>query len=75
MGDKSEPLLAKALDLILGTGTSDGNEAGVAKSRLVRKNTIKEKGTPSFFRLPPENTIYDNHLDNQEILHNDNTHN
>lgn len=75
LGDKSEPLLAKALDLILGTGTSDGNEAGVAKSRLVRKNTIKEKGTPSFFRLSPENTIYDNHLDNQEILHNDNTHN
>lgn len=75
LGDKSEPLLAKALDLILGTETSDGNEAGVAKSRLARKKTIKEKGTPSFFRLSPENTIYDNHLDSQEILHNDNIHN
>ena len=75
LGDKSEPLLAKALDIILGTGKSDSNEADVTNSRLARKNTIKEKGTPSFFKLSPENTIYDNHLDNQEILHNDNTHN
>ena len=75
LGDKSEPLLAKALDLILGTGTSDGNEAGIISSRAARKNSIKEKGTPSFFRLPPENTVYDNHLDSQEILHNDFIHN
>ena len=75
LGDKSEPLLAKALDLILGAGTSDSNEAGVVSSRAARKNSIKEKGTPSFFRLSPENTIYHNHLENQEIGHNDNTHN
>lgn len=75
LGDKSEPLLAKALDLILGTGTSDGNEAGIISSRAARKNSIKEKGTPSFFRLPPENTVYDNHLDSQEFLHNDFIHN
>lgn len=75
LGDKSEPLLAKALDLILGAGTSDDNEAGVVSSQAARKNSIKEKGTPSFFRLPPENTVYDNHLDSQENLHNDNTHN
>ena len=75
LGDKSEPLLAKALVIILGTGNSDSNEADVVRSRVERKNTIKEKGTPSYFRLSPENTIYENNLDGQEILHNDNTHN
>ena len=61
LGDKSEPLLAKALDLILGTGTSDSNEADVVKSRAARNVTIKEKGTPSFFRLSPEYSLYKNH--------------
>ena len=61
LGDKSEPLLAKALDIILGTGNSDSNEADVVRSRVERKNTIKEKGTPSYFRLSPENTIYENY--------------
>lgn len=72
LGDKSEPLLAKALDLILGTGTSDSNETSVAQFQATREITIKEKGTPSFFRL---SSIYGNHLDIQDMLHNDNTHN
>ena len=61
LGDKSEPLLAKALDLILGTGTSDSNEADVVKSRAARNVIIKEKGAPSFFRLSLEYSLYKNH--------------
>ena len=74
LGDRLEPLLAKAFDLILGTQTTDSNETDFVRSRPARTITIKEKGTPSFFRLPTVNLIYDNHLDSQEILHNDNTH-
>ena len=73
LGDKSEPLLAKALDLILGTVTYDGNETCDVSSREVRIVSIKEKDSPSFFRLTSEYSLYDNHLNRQEFLHNDNT--
>lgn len=74
LGDKSEPLLAKAFDLILGIETTDSNETDVAKSRAAKTITLKEKGIPSFFRLSPEYSLYENHLDSQEFLYKDNTH-
>lgn len=52
LGDTSEPLLATALNLILGKGDVDKNRAGNTKN--VEWNAMQEIGSPSFFRIFPE---------------------
>ena len=54
LGDKSEPLLAKALDLILGATTLESKEASSNTSRATGNVTVKEIGPPSFFKFISE---------------------
>lgn len=61
LGDKSEPLLAKAFDIILGTHSDGNNEARSIRNKEDRTISIKAKGSPSFFRLVPESLEFKNY--------------
>ena len=69
LGDRSEPLLAKALDIIWGTQASEGSGKSDVRSQTLRRIAIKEKGAPSFFRIPPEYPLYEKQLEGDAFPH------